>query len=218
MVILLGGSEQDISMFLDTPRLRDEPRDEEGRDDGRLRGLHLRLHHRMLGDVDAATDAATDTATGVRASPKDDCGMPWADCTKSLQRCGEAIERKASTGVDQQGEERAGFEDDGEDNKDNERTTEQRFESRRVTRYAEPASMPRTDTPRQMRLIRLLRLCETIGELFKNEGRGMIRYGSLCVAPVYSILIPMVLCCIYISHIVLPVLFVSIFHVQPFCV
>ena len=136
MVILLGGSEQDISMFLDTPRLRDEPRDEEGRDDGRLRGLHLRLHHRMLGDVDTGTDTATDTATGVRASPKDDCGMPWADCTKSLQRCGEAIERKASTGVDQQGEERAGFEDDGEDNKDNERTTEQRFESRRVTRYA----------------------------------------------------------------------------------
>ena len=37
MVILLGGSEQDISMFLDTPRLRDEPRDEEGRDDGLLR-------------------------------------------------------------------------------------------------------------------------------------------------------------------------------------
>ena len=127
MVSSKGGSEQDISMFLDTPRLRDEPRDEEGRDDGRLRGLHLRLHHRMLGDVDTGTDTATDTATGVRASPKDDCGMPWADCTKSLQRCGEAIERKASTGVDQQGEERAGFEDDGEDNKDNERTTEQRF-------------------------------------------------------------------------------------------
>ena len=124
MVILLGGSEQDISMFLDTPRLRDEPRDEEGRDDGRLRGLHLRLHHRMLGDVDTGTDTATDTATGVRASPKDDCGMPWADCTKSLQRCGEAIERKASTGVDQLGEERASFEDDGEDDKDNERTTE----------------------------------------------------------------------------------------------
>ena len=146
MVILLGGSEQDISMFLDTPRLRDEPRDEEGRDDGRLRGLHLRLHHRMLGDVDTGTDTATDTATGVRASPKDDCGMPWADCTKSLQRCGEAIERKASTGVDQQGEERAGFEDDGEDNKDNERTTEQRFESRRVTRYARYA----TDIQRQI--------------------------------------------------------------------
>ena len=133
-------------MFLDTPRLRDEPRDEEGRDDGRLRGLHLRLHHRMLGDVDTGTDTATDTATGVRASPKDDCGMPWADCTKSLQRCGEAIERKASTGVDQQGEERAGFEDDGEDNKDNERTTEQRFESRRVTRYARYA----TDIQRQI--------------------------------------------------------------------
>lgn len=28
------------------------------------------------------------------------------------------------------------FEDDGEEDKDNERTTEQRFESRRVTRYA----------------------------------------------------------------------------------
>ena len=115
-------------MFLDTPRLRDEPRDEEGRDDGRLRGLHLRLHHRMLGDVDTGTDTATDTATGVRASPKDDCGMPWADCTKSLQRCGEAIERKASTGVDQQGEERAGFEDDGEKAEDDDRATEQRFE------------------------------------------------------------------------------------------
>ena len=159
MVILLGGSEQDISMFLDTPRLRDEPRDEEGRDDGRLRGLHLRLHHRMLGDVDTGTD----TATGVRASPKDDCGMPWADCTKSLQRCGEAIERKASTGVDQQGEERAGFEDDGEDNKDNERTTEQRFESRRVTRYATPDMLRiynaryATDTPRQIRQIRQIR-------------------------------------------------------------
>ena len=47
---------------------------------------------------------------------------------RGLQRCGEAIERKASTGVDQQGEERAGFEDDGEDDKDNDRTTEQRFE------------------------------------------------------------------------------------------
>ena len=160
MVILLGGSEQDISMFLDTPRLRDEPRDEEGRDEGRLTGLHLRLHHRMLGDVDTGTDTATNTATGVRASPKDDCGMPWADCTKSLQRCGEAIERKASTGVDQQGEERAGFEDDGEDNKDNERTTEQRFESRRVTRYATPDMLRiynaryATDTPRQIRQIR----------------------------------------------------------------
>ena len=65
MVILLGGSEQDISMFLDTPRLRDEPRDEEGRDEGRLNRLH-RLH-------------------------------------RGLQRCGEAIERKASTGVDQHG-------------------------------------------------------------------------------------------------------------------
>ena len=75
-------------MFLDTPRLRDEPRDEEGRDEELLHRLH-RLH-------------------------------------RGLQRCGEAIERKASTGVDQQGEERAGFEDDGEDNKDNERTTEQR--------------------------------------------------------------------------------------------
>ena len=105
MVILLGGSEQDISMFLDTPRLRDEPRDEEGRDDGRLRGLHLRLHHRILGDV------VKPTIGGVRASPKDDCGMPWADCTKSLKRCGEAIEREASTGVDQRGEERAGSED-----------------------------------------------------------------------------------------------------------
>ena len=75
MVILLGGSEQDISMFLDTPRLRDEPRDEEGRDDGRLRGLHLRLHHRILGDV------VKPTFGGVRTSPKDDCGMPWADYT-----------------------------------------------------------------------------------------------------------------------------------------
>ena len=105
MVILLGGSEQDISMFLDTPRLRDEPRDEEGRDEGLLSGLHLRLHHRILGDV------VKPTIGGVRTSPKDDCGMPWADCTKSLKRCGEAIEREASTGVDQRGEERAGSED-----------------------------------------------------------------------------------------------------------
>ena len=43
---------------------------------------------------------------------------------RDLWRCGEAIERKASTGVDQLGEERASFEDDGEDDKDNERTTE----------------------------------------------------------------------------------------------
>ena len=150
MVILLGGTEQDISMFLDTPRLRDEPRDEEGRDDGRLRGLHLRLHHRMLGDVDTGTDTATNTATGVRASPKDDCGMPWADCTKSLQRCGEAIERKASTGFDQQGEERAGFEDDGEDNKDNERTTEQRCknaESYKIRQEPPRYAKNRQDTP-----------------------------------------------------------------------
>ena len=98
-------------MFLDTPRLRDEPRDEEGRDEGRLNRLH-RLH-------------------------------------RGLQRCGEAIERIASTGVDQHGEVRAGFEDDGEDDKDNERTTEQRFELRRVTRYDEPASMPRTAKIRQ---------------------------------------------------------------------
>ena len=75
MVILLGGSEQDISMFLDTPRLRDEPRDEEGRDEGRLTGLHLRLHHRILGDV------VKPSFGEVRASPKDDCGMPWADYT-----------------------------------------------------------------------------------------------------------------------------------------
>ena len=47
---------------------------------------------------------------------------------RDLRRCGEAIKRKASTGVDQLGEERASFEDDGEDDKDNERTTEQRFE------------------------------------------------------------------------------------------
>ena len=77
-------------MFLDTPRLRDEPRDEEGRDEELLNRRH-RLH-------------------------------------RGLQRCGEAIERIASTGVDQHGEVRAGFEDDGEDDKDNERTTEQRFE------------------------------------------------------------------------------------------
>ena len=52
---------------------------------------------------------------------------------RGLQRCGEAIERKASTGVDQHGEVRAGFEDDGEDNKDNERTTEQRCKNRQDT-------------------------------------------------------------------------------------
>ena len=38
-------------------------------------------------------------------------GMSRADSTKSLKRCGEAIEREASTGVDQRGEERAGSED-----------------------------------------------------------------------------------------------------------
>ena len=65
MVILLGGSEQDISMFLDTPRLRDEPRDEEGRDDGLLNRLHLRLHHRILGD------AVTPTKGGERTGPED---------------------------------------------------------------------------------------------------------------------------------------------------
>ena len=72
--------------------------------------------------------------------------------------------------------------------KDNERTTEQRFESRRVTRYATPNMLQihharyTADTPRQIRhnedLPRRF-LCETIGELFQNEGRGMIRY--LCL-------------------------------------
>ena len=52
------------------------------------------------------------------------------------------------------------FEDDGEEDKDNERTTEQRFESRRVTRYATPDMLRiyharyATDTPRQIRQIR----------------------------------------------------------------
>ena len=188
MVILLGGSEQDISMFLDTPRLRDEPRDEEGRDDGRLRGLHLRLHHRMLGDVDTGTDTATNTATGVRASPKDDCGMPWADCTKSLQRCGEAIERKASTGVDQLGEERASFEDDGEDDKDNERTTEQRFE------VAESYEI-RTAASKQYGV-----------EVSKKE--KWTRGNDLLFIFVVPILIPMVLC-VYLCVIVYLSLFCS---------
>jgi len=46
---------------------------------------------------------------------------------------------------------------------------------------------------------------------FGKNGRAGIIGSILCVAiiaPVYSIPIPMVLCCIYISHIVLPVLFV----------
>ena len=72
--------------------------------------------------------------------------------------------------------------------KDNERTTEQRFESRRVTRYATPDMLQihharyTADTPRQIRHNEDLQrrfLCETIGELFQNEGRGMIRY--LCL-------------------------------------
>ena len=83
----------------------DEPRDEEDRDEGLLSRLHLRLHHRILGDVVKPTNG------GVRASPEMTVGMPRADCTKSLKRCGEAIERKLSTGVDQLGEERAGSED-----------------------------------------------------------------------------------------------------------
>merc|ERR1719376_1811119 len=80
--------------------------------------------------------------------------MPWADCTRSLQRCGEAIERKASTGVDQQGEERAGFEDDGEDNKDNERTTEQRCknaESYKIRQEPPRYAKNRQDTPSLIR-------------------------------------------------------------------
>ena len=113
------------------------------------------------------------------------------------------------------GGERTSPEDDGEEDKDNERTTEQRFESRRVTRYATPDTL-QIRLIHLIRLIRLIRLCETIGELFQNEGRGMIRYDILCVAPVYSIPIPMVLCCIYISHIVLPVLFV-LFCILTLC-
>ena len=147
MVILLGGSEQDISMFLDTPRLRDEPRDEEGRDDGLLNRLHLRLHHRILGD------AVTPTKGGERTGPEDGGEVAEDGLHRGLQRCGEAIERIASTGVDQHGEVRAGFEDD----KDNERTTEQRFESRRVTRYATPDTL-RIHLIHLIHLIRLIRL------------------------------------------------------------
>ena len=86
MVILLGGSEQDISMFLDTPRLRDEPRDEEGRDEGLLSGLHLRLHHRILGDV--VMPSRGKNAPALRMTMR----MPRTDCTESLRRCGGAIE------------------------------------------------------------------------------------------------------------------------------
>ena len=48
---------------------------QEGEEVGLLTGLHLRLHHRILGDV------VKPTFGGVRTSPKDDCGMPWADYT-----------------------------------------------------------------------------------------------------------------------------------------
>ena len=55
--------------------------------------------------------------------------------------------------------------------------------------------------------------------VFGKNGRAGIIGSILCVAiiaPVYSIPIPMVLCCIYISHIVLPVLFV-LFSILTLC-
>ena len=121
------------------------------------------------------------------------------------------------------GGERTSPEDDGEEDKDNERTTEQRYATpdtlqirhARYARYATPDTL-QIRLIHLIRLIRLIRLCETIGELFQNEGRGMIIYDIICVAPVYSIPIPMVLCCIYISHIVLPVLFV-LFSILTLC-
>ena len=129
------------------------------------------------------------TKGGERTSPENEGEDAVGRLHRGLQRCGEAIERKASTGVDQQGEERAGFEDDGEDNKDNERTTEQRCKNRQDTprtakirqeppRYAEP------DTPRYAEPAARVRYkYETC---FGNNGRpGMIH--MLCLPPLFYI-------------------------------
>ena len=51
------------------------------------------------------------TKGGERTSPEDEGEDAVGRLHRGLQRCGEAIERRASTGVDQHGEERAGFED-----------------------------------------------------------------------------------------------------------
>ena len=120
---------------------------------------------------------------------------------RDLRRCGEAIKRKASTGVDQLGEERASFEDDGEDDKDNERTTEQRFEvaeSYEIRTAAESYEI-RTAASKQYGV-----------EVSKKE--KWTRGNDSLFIFVVPILIPMVLCRIYISHIVLPVLFVLILY------
>ena len=124
---------------------------------------------------------------------------------RDLWRCGEAIERKASTGVDQLGEERASFEDDGEDDKDNERTTEQRFEvaeSYEIRTAAESYEI-RTAASKQYGV-----------EVSKKE--KWTRGNDSLFIFVVPILIPMVHCCIYISHIVLPVLFV-LFCILTLC-
>ena len=109
---------------------------------------------------------------------------------RDLRRCGEAIKRKASTGVDQLGEERASFEDDGEDDKDNERTTEQRFE------VAESYEI-RTAASKQYGV-----------EVSKKE--KWTRGNDSLFIFVVPILIPMVLC-VYLCVIVYLSLFCSVY-------
>ena len=131
-------------MFLDTPRLRDEPRDEEGRDEGRLTGLHLRLHHRILGDV------VKPTFGGVRTSPKDDCGMPWADYTGVFKDVVKPSNVKHQPGLINRGKNAPALRMTvritrtmrGQRNRD--------ARTRRVTRYAKN----RQDTPRTAKIRR----------------------------------------------------------------
>ena len=118
---------------------------------------------------------------------------------RDLWRCGEAIERKASTGVDQLGEERASFEDDGEDDKDNERTTEQRFEvaeSYEIRTAAESYEI-RTAASKQYGV-----------EVSKKE--KWTRGNDSLFIFVVPILIPMVLC-VYLCVIVYLSLFCSVY-------
>ena len=174
----------------------EEPRDEEEeKDQGLLRFflLHLRLHHRILGD------AVTPTKGGERTGPEDGGEVAEDGLHRGLQRCGEAIERKASTGVDQHGEERASFEDDGEDDKDNERTTEQRFEvaeSYEIRTAAESYEI-RTAASKQYGV-----------EVSKKE--KWTRGNDSLFIFVVPILIPMVLC-VYLCVIVYLSLFCSVY-------
>ena len=170
-------------MILNTPRLRDEPRDGEGRDEGLLSGLHLRLHHRILGDV------VKPTIGGVRASPKDDCGMPWADCTKSLKRCGEAIERKASTRVDQRGKNAPALKIDGED------AGTMRGQRNRDARYAEI----RRDTPSLPRgFVTAVTRVNNTGSTLRKKKNG--RAGMIRICYVYLPCSIFLVVCFYLCH------------------